>query len=276
MSAAPAACGAGEPAMSDILERPVSLPSGNALFGSDVVAETLRDLDIPYIALNPGASYRGLHDSIVNHIGNAAPQMLLCLHEETAVAIAHGYAKVTGKADGRGGAFQCRTVPRHHGDLQRLVRPHAGAGAGRHRAGRRRQAPAVDRLDPHRARPGRDRAPLHQVGRPASLAGGGARSRYCAADWLANTAPQGPVYINLDAEHAGGAADRAARRRSIAHASCRRSQPRAGTRPGARRPPRCCRRRRPGDDRRPCVAQRTAGKHRVALAEAIGAHVVSD
>ena len=58
----------------------------------------LRALDIPYIALNPGASYRGLHDSIVNYLGNAAPQMLLCLHEENAVAIAHGYAKVTGKA----------------------------------------------------------------------------------------------------------------------------------------------------------------------------------
>ena len=67
-------------------------------FGSDVVAETLSALDIPYIALNPGASYRGLHDSIVNFLGNEQPQMLLCLHEEAAVAIAHGYAKVTGKA----------------------------------------------------------------------------------------------------------------------------------------------------------------------------------
>src|ERR1700704_6023665 len=69
-----------------------------AAFGSDVVAETLAALDIPYIALNPGASYRGLHDSIVNFLGNEQPQMLLCLHEEAAVAIAHGYAKVTGKA----------------------------------------------------------------------------------------------------------------------------------------------------------------------------------
>src|ERR1700712_2891486 len=67
-------------------------------FGSDVVAETLSALDIPYIALNPGASYRGLHDSIVNFLGNEQPQMILCLHEEVAVSIAHGYAKVTGKA----------------------------------------------------------------------------------------------------------------------------------------------------------------------------------
>ena len=50
----------------------------------------LRALQIPYIAVTPGASYRGLHDSIVNYLGNAMPQMLLCVHEEAAVAIAHG------------------------------------------------------------------------------------------------------------------------------------------------------------------------------------------
>ena len=86
------------------IERP--LPSGaNApAFGSDAIAETLRALNIAYIALNPGASYRGLHDSLVNYLGNSAPQMLLCLHEESAVAIAHGYAKVTGKAMAAAGA----------------------------------------------------------------------------------------------------------------------------------------------------------------------------
>ncbi len=80
----------------DTIERPAAFPGGNRLFGSDAVAEALRDLAIPYVALNPGASYRGLHDSLVNHLGNAAPQMLLCLHEEHAVAIAQGWAKVTG------------------------------------------------------------------------------------------------------------------------------------------------------------------------------------
>src|SRR5258707_1734374 len=80
------------------LERPLPSGANAAAFGSDVVAETLRALAIPYIALNPGASYRGLHDSLVNYLGNSAPQMLLCLHEESAVAIAHGYAKVTGRA----------------------------------------------------------------------------------------------------------------------------------------------------------------------------------
>ena len=66
-------------------------------WGSDVAAEVLRRLDIPYIALNPGASYRGLHDSLVNYLGNERPEMLLCLHEEQAVAIAHGYAKASSR-----------------------------------------------------------------------------------------------------------------------------------------------------------------------------------
>ena len=63
-------------------------------FGSDAVAEQLSKLHLDYIALVPGSSYRGLHDSIVNYNGNASPEMLVCLHEEHTVAIAHGYAKV--------------------------------------------------------------------------------------------------------------------------------------------------------------------------------------
>ncbi|HSM20552.1 MAG TPA: thiamine pyrophosphate-binding protein, partial [Hyphomicrobiales bacterium] len=62
-----------------------------------MAAQRLRRLDIPYIALNPGASYRGLHDSLVNHLGNRTPEMLMCLHEEHAVAIAQGYAKASGQ-----------------------------------------------------------------------------------------------------------------------------------------------------------------------------------
>lgn len=67
-------------------------------WGSDVVAEMLRRLDVEYIALEPGASFRGLHDSIVNYLGNEGPTMIVCNHEEVAVAVAHGYAKVTGRA----------------------------------------------------------------------------------------------------------------------------------------------------------------------------------
>jgi len=66
-------------------------------WGSDALAELLSRLDLRHIALVPGSSYRGLHDSLVNYNGNRDPRMLVCLHEEHAVAIAHGYAKVTGR-----------------------------------------------------------------------------------------------------------------------------------------------------------------------------------
>ncbi len=66
-------------------------------FGSDCIADLLRALDIEYIALTPGASFRGLHDSLVNYLGNERPELLLCVHEEHAVALAHGYARVTGR-----------------------------------------------------------------------------------------------------------------------------------------------------------------------------------
>ena len=78
------------------VERP--LPGGaTSRFGSDAIADMLRALDVEFVALTPGASFRGLHDSLVNHLGNERPRMLLAVHEETAVAIAHGYARVTGR-----------------------------------------------------------------------------------------------------------------------------------------------------------------------------------
>lgn len=73
--------------------------SSNAELGwaSDAMAEMLRRLDVRYITLNPGASYRGLHDSLVNYLGNRDPQLMVCMHEEHAVGIAQGYSRVTGR-----------------------------------------------------------------------------------------------------------------------------------------------------------------------------------
>src|SRR6266853_1179195 len=65
-------------------------------WASDVIVDLLHAYGLPHAALNPGASYRGLHDSIVNYGGNR-PTMMLCQHEETAVQIAHGYAKASGQ-----------------------------------------------------------------------------------------------------------------------------------------------------------------------------------
>ena len=65
-------------------------------WASDVIVDMLHAYKLPYASMNPGASYRGLHDSIVNY-GRNRPYLMLCQHEETAVQIAHGYAKASGK-----------------------------------------------------------------------------------------------------------------------------------------------------------------------------------
>lgn len=66
-------------------------------WGSDAIVDLLMAAGIRYVALNPGASFRGLHDSIVNYARDAGPELVMCLHEEHAVAVAHGWAKVTGE-----------------------------------------------------------------------------------------------------------------------------------------------------------------------------------
>src|SRR5262252_17854 len=63
---------------------------------SDVIVDLIKRYGFPYITMNPGASFRGLHDSLINYGGNQPP-MLLCQHEEIAVQIAHGYAKASGR-----------------------------------------------------------------------------------------------------------------------------------------------------------------------------------
>ncbi|MEA2902683.1 MAG: hypothetical protein QOI12_70 [Alphaproteobacteria bacterium] len=182
------------------LDRPVKLTAANAPgWGSDVVADTLRALEIPYIALNPGASYRGLHDSIVNYLGNEMPQMILCLHEEVAVSIAQGYAKVTGKAMAAAvhsnvGLFHA-TMAVFNAWCDRTPVVILGA-TGPVDANKRR--PWIDWI--HTAA---DQGAIirnytkwdDQPGSPAA-----ARESLLRANWIANTAPMGPVYINLDAE----------------------------------------------------------------------------
>jgi thiamine pyrophosphate-dependent acetolactate synthase large subunit-like protein len=66
-------------------------------YGSDLIVKLIAELGIPFVALNPGASFRGLHDSLVNFEYPGKPELVLCLHEEVAIAIAHGYARVTSK-----------------------------------------------------------------------------------------------------------------------------------------------------------------------------------
>ncbi len=65
--------------------------------GSDFMVDVLAALDLDYVALNPGSAFRGFHESILNYGGNRKPEILTCVHEEHAAAIAHGYAKVAKK-----------------------------------------------------------------------------------------------------------------------------------------------------------------------------------
>jgi thiamine pyrophosphate-dependent acetolactate synthase large subunit-like protein len=192
-----------KPAVTDAptaaLERPTPAGVNAPGFGSDVVAETLRALDIPYIAVTPGASYRGLHDSIVNYLGNSTPQMLLCVHEESAVAIAHGYAKVTGKAMAAtvhsNVGLQHASMAMFNAWCDRMPVLVLGA-TGPVDAVKRR--PWIDWIHTARDQGALVRDYTKWDDQPASP--GAAREALLRGTWIANTAPQGPVYINLDAE----------------------------------------------------------------------------
>ena len=65
--------------------------------GSDFMVDVIKSLNVEYVAANPGSSFRSLHESVVNYGGNKSPELITCLHEESSVAIAHGYAKAAGK-----------------------------------------------------------------------------------------------------------------------------------------------------------------------------------
>src|SRR5437763_8947236 len=81
-----------EPAGADV---PEVLTGGRS--GSDFMVDIIKSLGVPYVCGNPGSSFRGLQESIVTYGGNEQPEFLTCLHEEAAVAMAHGYAKIEGK-----------------------------------------------------------------------------------------------------------------------------------------------------------------------------------
>ena len=181
------------------LERPTPAGANAPGFGSDVVAETLSALEIPYIAVTPGASYRGLHDSIVNYLGNSTPQMLLCVHEESAVAIAHGYAKVTGKAIAAAVhsnvGLQHATMAMFNAWCDRMPVLVLGA-TGPVDAAKRR--PWIDWIHTARDQGALIRGYTKWDDQPASPAA--AREALLRGTWIANTVPMGPVYVNLDAE----------------------------------------------------------------------------
>jgi len=79
----------GTPAQVEVLttERP----------GADFMVDTLKSLGFDYICANPGSTFRGLHESLINYGGNKSPELITCCHEESAIGMAHGYFKIAGR-----------------------------------------------------------------------------------------------------------------------------------------------------------------------------------
>ena len=86
------------------LAKPAVVPDGHGIDvvtidhpGSDFMVDVLKSLNFEYLCANPGNSFRSLHESLINYGGNQTPEFITCCHEESAVAMGHGYAKIEGK-----------------------------------------------------------------------------------------------------------------------------------------------------------------------------------
>jgi thiamine pyrophosphate-dependent acetolactate synthase large subunit-like protein len=178
-------------------DAPVRSRESDQFWGSDAFAAMLRELDMPYISLNPGASYRGLHDSIVNYLGNRDPQMLVSIHDENAVAIAHGYWKAS---DRMMAAALHSNVGLMHAQMAVFDAwcdraPVLILGAtGPWDAAKRR--PWIDWVHTCADQGALVRDFTKWDNQPGSVAAG--MDAMLRAAQIAQTAPRGPVYVNLD------------------------------------------------------------------------------
>src|ERR1700722_1336397 len=98
-------------AETDAPAEPKSIPGRP---GSDFMVDVIKSLNIEYVFANPASSYRGIHESLINYGQNTMPEFIECMHEESSIAMAHGYYKVTGKP----GLVLCHgTVGLMHGSM---------------------------------------------------------------------------------------------------------------------------------------------------------------
>jgi acetolactate synthase I/II/III large subunit len=172
-------------------------PRGKRRYGSDIIADLLQQYEIPYVALNPGASYRGLHDSIVQRGGNN-PELILCQHEEIAVQIAHGYAKATGKPmaailhDVVGLLHACLAI--YYAYLDRAPILILGATGPMNEAKRR---PHIDWIHSANVQGNAVRDYTKWDDQPSAAEG--IPGSFARGYRVATTEPQGPVYLCYDA-----------------------------------------------------------------------------
>ena len=76
---------------------PTKDPVNQSSSGGDFMVDVLRTLDFDYLAMNCASSFRGIHEAFINYGKNTKPEILTCPHEEIAVHMAQGYAKMEGK-----------------------------------------------------------------------------------------------------------------------------------------------------------------------------------
>ena len=168
-----------------------------ARYGSDVIVDLLQGFGIEYAALNPGATYRGLHDSIVNYGGNK-PEIITCTHEEIAVAIAHGYTKVTGTPmaaivhDVVGLLHSAMAI--YYAHIDRVPVLVLGATGPLDRSKRR---PYIDWIHSALVQGNAVRDYVKWDDQPASVADFG--PSFARGYRIATTEPAGPVYLCYDA-----------------------------------------------------------------------------
>ena len=166
-------------------------------YGSDVMVDAIKACGFRYVSLNPGSSYRGLHDSLVNYGGND-PEIITCNHEKLAVGIAHGYAKaarepmacilhdIVGLLHGSMGIYYAWI------DRAPVV---VFGGAGPMAYDRRR--PHIDWIHTALVQGNAVRDFTKWDDQPASVAS--VPESVMRGYRIATAAPQGPVYIALDA-----------------------------------------------------------------------------
>jgi acetolactate synthase-1/2/3 large subunit len=176
---------------------PAAAPTGR--YGSDIVVDLLKQFEIPYAALNPGASYRGLHDSLVNYGGNVMPEMILCQHEEIAVGMAHGFAKATQKPmaaivhDVVGLLHSCMAI--YYAYIDRAPILILGATGPMNEAKRR---PRIDWIHTANVQGNAVRDYTKWDDQPTSV--DGIPTSFARGYRVAMTEPQGPVYLCYDAQ----------------------------------------------------------------------------
>jgi acetolactate synthase-1/2/3 large subunit len=174
-----------------------SRPLVSQKYGSDVIVDLLQAFGIEYVALNPGATYRGLHDSLVNY-GGGKPEIILCTHEKVAVNVAHGYAKTTGRPMGAivhdvVGLLHS-TMGVYYAHLDRVPLLLLGATGPLDR-GRRR--PAIDWIHTAQVQGEAVRNFTKWDDQPATVAD--FPNSFARAYRIATTEPAGPVYLCYDA-----------------------------------------------------------------------------